>query len=317
LNNHTPAFAYGILTLTAFFLACNHIIGRAVHDQIPPVGLSFWRWVVGALVLLPFVLPRLRKCWPVYRMHWRVFALLGCFMIGSTTLVLVALTMTSAINVSLINAIQPTLTVLFAWLITRHAPGGRRALGIACGLSGVLIVVSRADWTVLAGLDLQAGDFVALLAMCGFAGYALNLYRLPAVLSGVEALFGITVAGTVMLLPFYLVETTVYGPVPVSGSSIAAIFVLALLVSVFGNLMWNAGNRIIGPARASIFINLIPVFGTVLAIALLNETLLAYQVFGGSLVVTGLFLAAGDGRNTSLPTNGQAPESGNRGKHDY
>jgi drug/metabolite transporter (DMT)-like permease len=130
-------------------------------------------------------------------MHWRVFALLGCFMIGSTTLILVALTMTSAINVSLINAIQPTLTVLFAWLITRHAPGGRRALGIACGLSGVLIVVSRADWTVLAGLDLQAGDFVALLAMCGFAGYALNLYRLPAVLSGVEALFGITVAGTV------------------------------------------------------------------------------------------------------------------------
>ena len=107
-------------------------------------------------------------------------------------------------------------------------------------------------------------------------------------------------AGTVMLLPFYLVETTVYRPVPVSGSSIAAIFVLALLVSVFGNLMWNAGNRIIGPARASIFINLIPVFGTVLAIALLNETLLAYQVFGGSLVVTGLFLAAGDGRNTVL-----------------
>ena len=77
-----------------------------------------------------------------------------------------------------------------------------------------------------------------------------------------------------MLLPFYLWESATVQPVPVSSTSIAVIIVLALLVSVLGNLGWFAGNRVIGPSRAAIFINLIPVFGTALAIIFLGEELL-------------------------------------------
>lgn len=289
----SAGLAYAALTLTAFLLACNHIIGRAVHDDIPPVGLSFWRWVVGSLVLLPFVLRHGAGRWRIYRRHWRAFAVLGFFMIGSTTLVLIALNLTSAINVSLINALQPTLTVLFAWLFLKEALSTGRIAGIVCGVAGVAVMLSRADPALLIRLDFQAGDFVALLAMCGFSGYALNLHRLPRELSGVESLFAITVAGTVMLLPFYLVESAVWKTVPVSTASIGAIAALALLVSVFGNLLWNAGNHLIGPARAAIFINLIPVFGTVLAITFLGERLYFYHVAGGTLVALGLYLAAG------------------------
>lgn len=295
----SPGFAYAALTLTAFLLACNHIIGRAVHGEVPPVGLSFWRWVVGVLVLLPFVVRHGRERWPIYRRHWPTFALLGFFMIGSTTLVLVALSMTSAINVSLINAVQPTLTVLFAWLFFGEALNTRRTVGIVCGVVGVAIMVSRADLALLVGLDFQPGDFIALLAMCGFSGYALNLHRLPRELSGVESLFAITVAGTILLLPFYLVESIAWKTVPVSITSIGAILALALLVSVFGNLMWNAGNRLIGPARAAIFINLIPVFGTVLAMIFLDERLYHYHLAGGVLVGLGLYLAAVQRRDTA------------------
>jgi drug/metabolite transporter (DMT)-like permease len=289
----SAGLAYAALTLTAFLLACNHIIGRAVHDDIPPVGLSFWRWVVGSLVLLPFVLRHGAGRWRIYSRHWRAFAVLGFFMIGSTTLVLIALNLTSAINVSLINALQPTLTVLFAWLFLKEALSTGRIAGIVCGVAGVAVMLSRADPALLIRLDFQAGDFVALLAMCGFSGYALNLHRLPRELSGVESLFAITVAGTVMLLPFYLAESAVWKTVPVSTTSIGAIAALALLVSVFGNLLWNAGNHLIGPARAAIFINLIPVFGTVLAITFLGERLYFYHVAGGTLVALGLYLAAG------------------------
>ena len=289
----SAGLAYAALTLTAFLLACNHIIGRAVHDDIPPVGLSFWRWVVGSLVLLPFVLRHGAGRWRIYRRHWRAFAVLGFFMIGSTTLVLIALNLTSAINVSLINALQPTLTVLFAWLFLKEVLSTGRIAGIVCGVAGVAVMLSRADPALLIRLDFQAGDFVALLAMCGFSGYALNLHRLPRELSGVESLFAITVAGTVMLLPFYLAESAVWKTVPISTASIGAIAALALLVSVFGNLLWNAGNHLIGPARAAIFINLIPVFGTVLAITFLGERLYFYHVAGGTLVALGLYLAAG------------------------
>jgi drug/metabolite transporter (DMT)-like permease len=307
-RGNTPGLAYAALTLTAFLLACNHIIGRAVHDEVPPVGLSFWRWVIGILVLLPFVLRHGSGRWPIYRRHWRAFALLGFFMIGGTTLVLVALSMTSAINVSLINAVQPTLTVLFAWLFLKDALNTRRTIGILCGVVGVAVMVSRADLALLIGLDFQPGDFVALLAMCGFSGYALNLRRLPRELSGIESLFAITVAGTALLLPFYLVESLVWKAVPVSITSIGAILALALLVSVFGNLMWNAGNRLIGPARAAIFINLIPVFGTVLAIVFLDERLYPYHLAGGALVGLGLYLAAVKRRDAPPPV--PTPPSG-------
>jgi drug/metabolite transporter (DMT)-like permease len=120
--------------------------------------------------------------------------------IGSTTLILVALTTTFAINISIINALQPTLTVLFAWLIFKEALSAWRILGITCGICGVMVMVSRADLAVLAGLDLRAGDFIALLAMCGFAGYALNLHRLPHEIGALAALLGITTMGTAILL---------------------------------------------------------------------------------------------------------------------
>jgi drug/metabolite transporter (DMT)-like permease len=296
-----PVTAYFVLTLMAFFLAGNHIIGRAVHGQIPPVGLSFWRWVVGILILLPFALPGTRRHWPTMRQHWRVFALLGFFMIGSTTLILVALTKTFAINVSLLNALQPTLTLLFAWLIFKEALGLWPLLGIACGIFGVVVMVSQGNPAVLSGFDFMAGDFIALLAMCGFSGYTLNLNRLPREIGSIPALFGITIMGTLMLLPVYLWETVAVKPVPVNGVTIGAILALALLVSVLGNLCWNVGNRIIGPSRASIFINLIPVFGIVLATTLLGEQLHTYHVVGGLLVVTGLVLAAGVGSRQRKP----------------
>jgi len=291
----TATYAYLALTLMAFFLAGNHIIGRAVHGQIPPVGLSFWRWTAGTLILMPFALPGVKKNWPLFRQHWRNFLLLGFFMIGSTTLVLVALNMTIAINVSLINALQPILTVFFAWLIFNEELNVWRILGIVCGICGVVIMVSRGDPGVLLRLDLQAGDFVALLAMCGFAGYALSLNRLPRKLGSIPVLFGITVTGTALLLPFYLWETLAVKSVPVSTTSIGAILALALLVSVFGNLCWNAGTRAIGPSRASMFINLIPVFGILLATSVLGEKLRTFHVVGGLLVITGLALAAGPG----------------------
>lgn len=300
-RRETPAFAYSALTLTAFLLASNHIIGRAVHGQIPPIGLSFWRWVLGALILLPFALPGVWRQRGSLQNHMGGFVLLGGLMVGSTTLVLIALTKTYAINVSLINAVQPTLTVLFAWVAFRERLAGLRALGVLCGMCGVVVMVTRADLGVLIHMQLFAGDFIALLAMCGFAAYALNLKRLPREMGVVVALFVMAVFGTVMLLPFYLWETIAVQAMPVTGTSVAVIFVMALLVTVLGNLGWYAGNRIIGPARASIFINLIPVFGIVLAMAFLGEELYRYHVAGGILVVIGLVLAAGQGPKPKLP----------------
>ena len=151
-----------MLALTALCLAGNHVIGRTVHADIPPLGLSFWRWMAGALVLEPFVLPALRLRRHLYRAHFGDLALLGFLIVGSTTAVLVALNFTTAINVSLINAFQPVLTVVLAVLFLGDRVSRAGIAGIVLALAGVILMVSNASWARLAGLQFNLGDLTAL-----------------------------------------------------------------------------------------------------------------------------------------------------------
>jgi drug/metabolite transporter (DMT)-like permease len=286
-----PGAAYLFLTLTALFLAINYVIGRGVHQEIPPVGLSFWRWVVGALILAPFVLSRPGTLSRIFGHHAGVMLLLGSMVVGSTTLILVALNSTTAINVSVINAVQPGLTVLFAWIFLREPMTGRQLLGIGAACVGVLIMLSGGRWQTLAGFELNRGSLIAVLAMCGLAGYAVNLFRLPQGLNFAESLFGIIVMGSLALLPFYLIESLFVATMPPSMKTLGVVFTLALLVSVLAMLMWNYGNHLIGPGRASVFINLIPVFGMILASAFLGESIQGFHVAGTACIVAGIRLA--------------------------
>ncbi len=286
----TARSAHILLTLTALCLAGNYVIARSVHGEIPPVGLSFWRWAIGALFLAPFVLLKVGELGAAFRVNVNVFALLGSMVVGSTTILFIALNFTTALNVSLINAVQPVLTVLLAVVFLKDRVTKVRILGIFSALLGVVIMLSMGDWAVLTNLQFNVGDLLALAAIFGLASYALNLRKLPKELSVVESLFGITVAGSLMLLPFYIVESMFYATVPVSTSTVIVVVELALLVSVFGNLMWNLGNKIIGPSRAAIFINLIPLFGAILAVAFLGEKIFIYHLVGALMICLGVWL---------------------------
>ena len=282
--------AAALLVLTMLCYAGNHVIGRAVHGELPPVGLSFWRWVVGALILLPFAAPGLRAALPRYRQRWRSFALLGCLVTGSTTLVLVGLNFTSATNTSLINAVQPTLTALLCWLFLRERLHTVQWLGIALAFGGVAQMIVRGQWQLLASLTFSSGDLIVLLAMLGFATYAINIRRIPRDLKGPQSLFVIILFGLVPLLPFYALEGAVYRPVPFSAQTVVAVIALALLVSVLGMLMWTRGNQLIGPNRAAVYMNLLPLFGAMLAVFFLGENIAFYHVVGGVMIVGGMWL---------------------------
>lgn len=288
-----PRLAYLLLTVCMLFLATNHIVGRWVHATVPPVGLSFWRWFTAAVILLPLVFPRLRASRDAYRGGIGELLMLGALIVGSTTVILIALNLTTAINVSLINATQPTITVLFSWLFFGHRLTVRQVGGIAIAFLGVAVMLTRGSTKVLLALEFNFGDVIALLAMAGFSGYAVNVRRLPAALSPVEALFGVIVAGTFLLLPFYVLESVIYRPMPLTLEAAAAVLALALLVSCLAMLLWNLGNQAIGPNRASIFMNLIPVFGAGLAVGFLHESLRWFHLAGILMVGLGIVLVVG------------------------
>ena len=184
-----------LLTLTMLCYAGNHVIGRAVHGKLPPLGLSFWRWIFGAAILFPFVAPGLAEAIPRYREHWRLLSLLGLLMIGSTSLVLVGLNFTSATNTSLINATQPTITALLCWIFLQDRLNARQWCGIVIAFAGIGQMILRADWQVLSSLSFNRGDLIVLLAMFGFATYAINIRSIPREFSAVQSLFAIIIFG--------------------------------------------------------------------------------------------------------------------------
>ncbi len=278
-----------MLAAAMLFLAMNHVISRGMHAQLPPLGLSFWRWLLAGALLLPLAWRRLPQILPIYRRAWRVFLVLGTLMIGCTSLFVVMLQFTTAINLSLVNALQPTMTVLLSWLLLRQRLSALQGSGVLLGLTGVAIMVAEGSVAQLLGLRFNPADLGALIGVLGLAGYALCLRWLPAGLTAVEILLGIVVAGLAVLAPFYLAETWLFKPMPLSIPALAAAATMAVFGSVLGNLGWNTGNQVLGPNQASIFINLIPVFGALLAVLFLGETLYAYHLAGFGMIGVGVW----------------------------
>jgi len=283
-------YACLVLTLASAAFAFAHVVGRGIHSEVPPVGLSFWRWLLGAIVLFPFIYPSLKVNAPDIRRHIRPLTLLGGIMIVSATLLMIGLNFTTAINASIINAIQPVSTVLLAMLILHDRLRLSQSCGVALGFIGVIAMISRMDPVALVRVQFNAGDILILLGSIGYSLYAINLRKIPNTLNPSAALFMIIVTGCVIVLPFYVIETILYKPVPISAHAIYAIVALSLVSTVFGTLMWNQGNQLIGPSRAGMFINLIPVFAAIMAIIFLGERLHQYQVICAALICGGIFL---------------------------
>ncbi len=288
-----------LLALTMLCFAANHVIGRGVHGELPPLGLSFWRWLMGAVILFPFVAPGLGEAVPRYREHWRLFAMLGLLMIGSTSLVLVGLNFTTATNTSLINATQPTITALLCWIFLQDRLSAIQWCGIVIAFSGVVQMILRGDWQGFGSLSFDRGDLIVLLAMFGFAGYAINIRKLPGDFTALQSLFAVIIFGIIPLLPFYIAETLLYKPMFFSWQTALVVVSLSLLVSVAGMLMWTRGNQLIGPNRAAIYMNLLPLFGAILAVIFLQETIAVYHLVGGTLIAGGMWLVLGGRTNAT------------------
>ncbi len=155
-----PALAYVMLVTTVLGWASGLVVGRGIHETIPPIGASFWRWTIVAICLIPLAAPKLKSELPLILSAWKQLAAMGFFMIGASTISLVAVNFTTATNASLVNATQPTTTVLAAWLVLKIKLSKIQTAGIIAAAIGILIMISRADFQVLANLEFNKGDLI-------------------------------------------------------------------------------------------------------------------------------------------------------------
>jgi drug/metabolite transporter (DMT)-like permease len=289
LNKVSP---YWLLVLTTLFWAGNFNVGRSISTDVPPLGLSFWRWAVAFAILLPFAYGPMKQQWPVLKEHFKIVFVLSLFGVAAfNSLVYLALQTTTAINVAMIQSTCPVLIIILSTLFWGAKASPQQWLGVLISLVGAGVILIRGDFTVLSNLDFKAGDLWMLAAAICWAIYTALLRKLPTELKGLPFLGYSMLLGVIMILPFYLAETFSGSPMPLSTTSLSGIAYVSVFASLLAFLFWNNAAGRIGANQTGQFLHLIPVFGITIATLLLDEKLENFHFIGILLVATGLLLA--------------------------
>jgi drug/metabolite transporter (DMT)-like permease len=282
---------YLLLTLTAFFWGSNMVIGRAIRADLPPLTLAFWRWAVAALFILPLGLPHLREQWPLLRRGWLALLILGLLGIGGyNTFAYLGLQRTTATNAALLNSFIPIATMAIAWAFQGKTLRRIEALGVAISLTGALTIVARGDPVVLAELNLNVGDLWMLVAVFDWALYTIALTWRPAGVHPMLMLSAMVLVGLAVLAPAQWLELQGGAEVHVGAPALLAVAYLGLFPGFLAYVFYNRGVAEIGPAKASLFIHLMPVFGTLLSAVFLAEVPHWYHYLGIALIFGGILL---------------------------
>ena len=285
---HNP---YLLLVLTTLFWSGNMVVGRAIRGEVPPFALAFWRWVIAFLLTLPLALPHLRNQWPLLKKSWKAVVLLGLLGVGGyNTLAYIALQHTGATSASLLNSFIPVATIALSWLFLDKRLRGIEWLGVLLSLTGVITIISRGELATLLGLTLNIGDLWMLGAVFVWALYTIGLHWRPAGVHPMLLLAALTAVGLLALAPAYAWEMTQGRHIILSPASFLSIVYVGTLPSFVGYIFYNRAVGEVGASKASLFIHLMPVFGTILAALFLDEVPRPFHALGIGLIFLGIYL---------------------------
>lgn len=284
------------LSLAALLWSGNFIAVRALRDDIDPVTLNTLRWVLACLLFLPFAAPACLRHLAAIRLHWRWLLALGATGVAAfQTATYFALSQTTATNALLVLALTPTAILAGSALIGASRPGRVQWAGSVVSVIGAAIVITRADPQVLRALAFNAGDLWMIAAVMFWAIYSLLLKRRPAALPPTVTLAASMVIGAALMLAVLMLTL----PGLRFAASPATLLPLAYIVvfpSVVAFWLWGFGVGRIGPERAGQFVHLMPIFGPVLAMAILGERAAPVQLAGAAVIFAGMALVLRGGR---------------------
>ena len=271
-----------LLTLTPFFWACNWVIGRGLATSIPPMAMTFYRWLFAILILAPFAWPHLKRDWPVMWKNRRSMLLLGVAGVGShNALAYLGLNFTTAINGVILNSFVPVMIIALSWVFLRQRLSAVQLAGVTVSLSGVLALLSRGSLETLATLTLNRGDLFIILSMLLWSIYTICLRWKPQGLNMLSFLFVIA-----------CIESSLGFRASFTALNITALVSVALFSSVLAYIFWNRGVEQVGASVAGLFVHLMPVFGTILAWIFLDEKLQPFHIAGIALILSGIYVTS-------------------------
>ncbi|MEO7223105.1 MAG: DMT family transporter [Devosia sp.] len=287
---------YVLLILCNLFWGGNVVAGKAAVGNIDPYALMVLRWTGAVLLVLPFAIEPLSRDWPAIRAKWWLYLFYGA--VGYATfniLCYVAAYYTTGFNIGLDQVTINIFVMLlsFAFFRTRVRP--LQLVGVAITIAGVALTASHGDLSRILALDINFGDLLVIIASLAYAVYSITLRWRPRT-DWRSFLFVTFIGATLASLVF---AATAGGGLAHIAATIPAITPLGWIIaaytmvlpSIVSQVFYVRGVELIGPNRASLFINLIPLFGALGAVLILGEKLETFHFIAGGLVIIGIVLA--------------------------
>ena len=286
--------AYILLVFATLFWSGNFIVGKAASIyEIPPFSLNFYRWLFAGLILLPFTYKEIINNLDYIKSRIKIFILLGFTSITIfNSIVYYSLNFTQVISGVLMISTIPVMIIVFCWMLKIEKSNVYQILGVIFSLLGVVVIITKADLVILLNLNFNRGDLWMVVAMFSWAMYSALLRKKKLEISQLSLLQIIISAGLVFLFPAYLIELSLGYKTSIHLPFILILTYVVLFPGLASFIFWIKGISIIGSNRAGIFLHLIPIFSTIMAIIILKEKFMFYHLIGALLIVTGIILSS-------------------------
>ena len=286
--------AYIFLILATLFWSGNFIVGKAASlFEIPPFTLNFYRWTFAWLILAPFTLKEIFKKKNYILNNIKLILILGITSITIfNSIVYYSLNFTQVISGVLMISTIPVMIIFFCWVFKIEKTNFYQLLGVLFSLMGVVVIVTNADVNKLLNLNFNKGDLWMVIAMLSWAMYSALLRKKKFKLSQISLLQTIISAGLILLLPAYLIEMALGYRVNIHLPFILTLTYVVLFPGLASFFFWIKGISIIGSNRSGIFLHLMPIFSTIMAILIFNEKFMIFHLVGAILIISGIFLSS-------------------------
>ncbi len=285
--------AYILLVLTTLFWSGNFIVGKAASMfDIPPFSLNFYRWFFAGIILLPFTLKE------ILQKKNYIFKNIGFFIILGITSITIfnsavyySLYYMQVISGVLMISTIPVWIIFISSILGIEKTNKFQIFGVILSLLGVLFIITKSDLNLIKNLDFNKGDLIMASGMFAWALYSALLKKKTYEISQITLLEVVIIAGLLFLIPVYILETKLGSALVLNKPFILTLSYVVIFPGLAAFFFWIKGISIIGANRAGIFLHLMPIFGSLMAIILFDEKFMFYHLLGAIFIVAGITLS--------------------------
>ena len=281
------------LFFATLFWAGNFIVGKAASiNEVPPISLNFYRWTIAFFILLPFTYKELILKKNYILNNLGIFSILGITAVSIFNAALFySLQFTQVITGVLMISTVPVMIIFISAILKIERTNMFQLLGVVLSLTGVLFIITKFDLSILINLDFNKGDISALFAMFSWSLYSALLKKKKYELSQISLLQVVIAFGVIYLFPFYLLDTSLGNTVSLNVPFFLILFYVTLFPGITSFFFWIKGVALIGANRAGIYLHLMPILATILAMLIYKEQIMVYHYIGAIFIISGILLS--------------------------